>query len=134
MGEMRRLSLEPDPRALRVARDAVAALGPAIPNDVVDRARLVLGELVANSIRHGRLRPGERIDVTIELMPDRLRCTVVDPGHGLNRAADAWWFAERAGWGLRMTEALASRWSVERRRGTEAWFEIDVPSGGEGAA
>ena len=127
MPEVRRLLLEPDPRSLRSTRDVVADLGSRLPMEVVDRARVVLGELVANSILHGALRPGDRIEVVLELHEDRLRCTVADPGRGLRRQADEDWFRLHAGWGFWIVSELASRWSVTRRKRTEAWFEIDLP-------
>jgi two-component sensor histidine kinase len=134
MAEVRRVLLEPDSRSLRATRDVVADVGSTLSADVVDRARIALGELVANSIVHGALRPGDRIEVTLDLDEDRLRCTVADPGRSLRRPADEEWFRRRAGWGFWIVSELVSRWSVAHRRRTEAWFEIDLPSGERGDA
>ncbi len=74
-----RLRLGCDPAVVAEARRAVGRFEPGVPGPVLDSARLVVTELVTNSIVHG-IREGDGwVDVTIEQRARCLRIEVSDP-------------------------------------------------------
>lgn len=121
---LRRFELPRDAQAPAAARRAVDELRPALDADTHADARLLISELVTNSVRHGN---GDRVTVMIDAdRPSVLRCEVVDDGGGFvprgrgNR--------EVGGWGLDLVEQIAASWGV-REGSTHVWFEIPTPSG-----
>jgi anti-sigma regulatory factor (Ser/Thr protein kinase) len=122
---LRRLEFPRDQRAPAAARRAVEELSPTLDGDTVSDVRLLVSELVTNSVRHGG---GETIALLIDAdVPGKLRCEVIDDGHGFvprARKADA-----IGGWGLNLVEQIASSWGV-REGSTHVWFELpaDAPA------
>jgi hypothetical protein len=117
-------------RARRFALDAATELagGPALEPEGLDALRLLASEVVANVVVHARtsmqLRAWVehgcvRIEVSDDLPPD----PAVRPGDG-------------EAYGLRLVEALASRWGVDATpEGKTVWFELrDVSPNGLGPA
>lgn len=115
-----------DPRSISNARDAVAGLGFALDEETVATVRLLVSELVTNSVRHAR--PGGHIELSLSATPDSVRVEVVDAGAGFTPRPRAEGQDEASGWGLHLVEALSHRWGTERERGMLIWFEIDIPS------
>ena len=103
------------------ARNAVASVCADVDRGLARDARLLVSELVTNSVLHG---DGDRIRLVLDLdHRGRLRCEVIDGGDGfvpLARAADR---TESGGWGLELVERLSERWGV-REGSTHVWFEI----------
>jgi signal transduction histidine kinase len=118
---VRTLDIVRDDRAPVVARLTLDDLDPALPEDLLEDARLLVTELVTNSVRHGR---GESVRIVLDRPePDRLRCEVIDDGHGflpLARPVDS---KDEGGWGLYLVEKLAGEWGV-REGSTHVWFEL----------
>ena len=86
-----------------------------------DSLRIVVNELVANSLRHGGLGQHDHIDVTVETRPDHLRVDVYDRGVGFTHpSADK----RRSGIGLAMVQRLARHFGISRNGHTHAWAEI----------
>lgn len=110
------LTLPPVPESARRARHEIARSG--LDDDLEHTVSLLITEVVANSIRYG----GEgEIRVGATLAPGFARIEVLDTGPGFDpddRPDDS-------GFGLRLVDKLASRWGVERARGTLVWFEVD---------
>lgn len=103
-----------------MARQSIDDLRPALGADTVADARLLISELVTNSVQHGH---GDSIVVHIDAEdPGVLRCEVIDDGTG---------FVPRArqddtpvgGWGLDLVERIAASWGV-REGSTHVWFEL----------
>jgi anti-sigma regulatory factor (Ser/Thr protein kinase) len=88
----------------------------------VERAELLVSEVVTNSVRHADLDPEDRIDVHMHCSPSMLRVDVTDPGPGFDPVG----MRPRpgGGWGLWLMDQLATRWGVERDGNTHVWFEI----------
>lgn len=87
--------------------------------ETLDDARLLISELVTNSVQHGG---GDSIIVHIDGdLPDVLRCEVIDDGCGFVPRARA----DRVvgGWGLDLVEQIAASWGV-REGSTHVWFEL----------
>ena len=121
-----RLDLEvpATPGMLSGVRAALTEL-PLSPR-ALDDARLLVSELVANSMRHARLGPNDTIRVTAEVGHSRLRVDVVDGGRG-GTPARAGAIRPRpdaeSGWGLYLVETLSSRWGYGAGR---YWFELEI--------
>ena len=116
-----RTSLEKDPRSSATARRFVEeTLLRWDCGDVLEAVKLLVSELVTNSIVHGVSAP----EVAVLLRADALRIEVSDRGGGVpeaRRADDE----DTSGRGLALVEALSSAWGVEASGdGKTVWFEV----------
>ena len=114
-----------------VARRAVDSLAEQLPEDQLGDIRLLVSELVTNSLRHADLAPEDSI--VLRLLSDdvQVRVEVADPGPGFEfngRAEDP---DAVEGWGLYLVATLSDRWAVERN---VVWFELDRTPGIDAAA
>jgi anti-sigma regulatory factor (Ser/Thr protein kinase) len=115
------VDIERDPRAPAAARRAVERFDGRLPDEVLADVRLLVSEVVTNSVKYGGGR-----DVTLRVEgPDPLRVEVVDRGAGFVPLARNRPTTEVGGWGLHMVELLSDRWGVFEGS-THVWFEIDV--------
>jgi signal transduction histidine kinase len=123
---MRTYDIDRDDRAPVVARHALDDLAPEIDSALLEDARLLVTELVTNGVRHGR---GEHVRLILDApQPDRLRCEVIDDGHGFLPIARQVESSEPGGWGLYLIEKLAETWGV-REGSTHVWFELTAQPG-----
>ena len=118
-----------DARAPSIARRMVDEIGDVLDPQCAEQARLLLSEVVSNSVRHGE---GETVRVLLDAVQGgELRCEVMDEGHGfVPKARDKPSMVE-GGWGLHLVETLSRRWGV-REGSTHVWFELAAagsPSG-----
>ena len=87
--------------------------------------RLLVSELVANSVRHaGLAEPTDR--VKLELSDSRLRVEVRDPGEVRVPRRGPRSSAVEGGRGLQIVAAIAHRWGIDRDEPIAVWFEIDL--------
>jgi anti-sigma regulatory factor (Ser/Thr protein kinase) len=106
-------------------REALGDLG--LPSAVLADARLLVNELVTNSIRHSGLGPEDQIRIRAEWSGSRLRVDVYDrPGSrrptpvvGSIRPSPG----AQSGWGLYVLDRVAQRWGVVSGR---YWFELQL--------
>jgi anti-sigma regulatory factor (Ser/Thr protein kinase) len=89
-------------------------------------ARLLITELVTNSVRHANIGAQGTIDVGLRWSDSALHVSVTDDGPGFDpesatKSSDGRRYGGR---GLLMVDALADRWGVERSGATRVWFEI----------
>jgi two-component sensor histidine kinase len=110
--------LPPDAASVVLARRAVEAL-PLTPGRTGE-VKLIVSELVTNSIEHADLGVGDRIQVVARVDPrGALHVEVRDPGPGPPPNA-------RRGMGWRILERMADRWGIDRLEGqARVWFELD---------
>jgi anti-sigma regulatory factor (Ser/Thr protein kinase) len=120
------LHLPVGPRAASAARSSLAALNGRIPERIFEDLRLLVTELVTNSVRHAGLEGDEPIRLRVDCRPDAIRVEVVDKGPGFEPAVRADPEPEPSGWGLYLVERLADRWGVDSDGNTVVWFEIDT--------
>lgn len=119
--------LAPVAGSIAEARRSVDAYAQMLTDGTGEDARLMISELVTNSIRHGRLHPGETIEVTAEMDTDVLRISVRDPGGGFDAPRRSHEQGSEGGWGLFLVGRLAERWGVSRAGGrTTVWFEVPL--------
>jgi anti-sigma regulatory factor (Ser/Thr protein kinase) len=93
-----------------------------LPSDLLEDARLLVTELVSNSIRHAGLRPTDLILVRTSWNGARLRIEVRDGGAEPGSASLCRAPGSEAGWGLYLVDRLAARWGARAGRW---WFELD---------
>jgi anti-sigma regulatory factor (Ser/Thr protein kinase) len=124
-----------DMQAPAGARSAVTGfLDDRVPAAVLDSARLVVSELVTNSVRHCGVCDGVVV-VGIELTATMVRLEVADPGRAgviRPRRPDR---VGGGGFGLHLVQSLSERWGLERASGgTRVWAQllrIPQASGGD---
>jgi transcriptional regulator with XRE-family HTH domain len=110
------------------ARNAMSAVGVGLPLEQLETARLLVSELVTNSVRHGPTIEGATVDVFIGVRRDQLRVEVSD---GAAEDARPKTPTEEGGYGLALIAALATRWGGACEDGLNVtWFELDLPSPG----
>ena len=107
------------------------ALGTlAIPADVLEDAKVLVSELVGNSVKHAGLNVDDHVHVTAEWSGERLRVTVHDrdrPWMPPVAAAIRPRPGANSGWGLFIVDQLASRWGTDE---SGYWFELEIVSNG----
>ena len=114
------VALRPEPAAISAARRVLTREG--LDADLQHTVCLLTSEVVTNCVRHGGLKESDRIVLAARLAPDFVRVEVRDPGPGFDPDVRH----GSPGYGLRMLDMLASRWSVDRDdNGCRVWFELD---------
>ena len=88
--------------------------------------RLLVTELVANSVRHAGLDASDHITVMLELSLSRVRVEVRDPGEGFAFPLREQTRDSEGGRGLQIVAAISNRWGIERSSPIAVWFEIDL--------
>jgi anti-sigma regulatory factor (Ser/Thr protein kinase) len=121
------LSVPARPESLGAVRQALDRLG--LPPDSVDEARLLVTELVSNSIRHAGMGPDDLVRVVAERSGAVVRISVSDTGPGIPAGVAGSIRPSpgaRAGWGLFLVDRMAARWGTDPGDGT-VWFELELP-------
>ena len=115
------LTLPAELGSIPLARRAVDRLEGGVDEDRLEALRLLVSEMVSNSIRHGQ---GSRtVDVRIWLGRRSIRLEVEDRGPGFRRPrGDP---ESGGGWGLVIVDRLAQRWGVRSGPKTTVWLELD---------
>jgi len=116
------------PRTLNPLIDLRLPVGPMAPGNArraLDEIRLLVSELVTNSVRHAGMRPEEWIGLHVKVVPDSVRVEVADGGPGFETGQPLPSMYQDSGWGLYLVEQIADRWGVDHDPGTRVWFEID---------
>jgi anti-sigma regulatory factor (Ser/Thr protein kinase) len=100
------------------------------PRDAVQNAQLVLTELLANEIKHGRYAPSDPLICKVNLRRSTVRIEVRHAGPPFEMpAAPVHPSLEmrETGWGLALITRLADRWGVTENEGSrQVWAEIDL--------
>jgi anti-sigma regulatory factor (Ser/Thr protein kinase) len=134
-GELVEVVIALDVRAPGAARDVVEeCLERRAVASAVESAKLLVSELVTNSLRHGGGAMDEVV-VSVELMPDWFRVGVQDSGSDAVIAAHPADLDNGGGFGLNLVQMLSERWGVERlaEGGTQVWAQL-LRSGRDSAA
>jgi len=115
------------PEAPSAARTIVSGwLGGRAHGQLDDDARLLVSELVTNSVRHAAQPAGAPVHMRADAADGVIRVEVHDQGHGpvFRHGADG----QPGGYGLDLVERIATRWGVSRDHGTRVWFELAAPA------
>jgi anti-sigma regulatory factor (Ser/Thr protein kinase) len=127
VGQHRALSLRlrGGPLAPSAAREALDRLQrDGLEDSGSQSARLLVSEVVTNSVRHAGATADDWIGFDVELSPDLLRVQVTDHGPGFRAAPTLAPPDQPSGRGLFLVSELADRWGTEDE-GRHVWFELD---------
>jgi anti-sigma regulatory factor (Ser/Thr protein kinase) len=119
------------PYAVTAARLALADLESHLDASVAFDVRLLVSELVTNSVQHASVSAEDSILLVVSLGDEAVRVTVSDDGPGFEPPASPPPDDADAGWGLFLVEQLADSWGVGEG-GKGVWFEIHRGRGQEG--
>jgi anti-sigma regulatory factor (Ser/Thr protein kinase) len=114
-----------DATAPGVARRIVSTcLAESVVPLTLEHARLIVSELVTNSLRHADLPDAATVRVSAAIAGGILRIEVEDGGSNgavVRRTPNR---DHGGGFGLNIIDALALRWGVKRGGGTVVWVEL----------
>ena len=110
------------PYAVTAARLALADLESQLETSVAFDVRLLVSELVTNSVQHAQVAAEDSIVLAVSFTDRCVRVEVRDDGPGFEPPSAPPPEDADAGWGLFLVEQLADAWGVE---GKTVWFEID---------
>lgn len=120
------MQLRPGAQAAGEGRHALDPLGGAIEQAQLDTLRLLVTELVTNSVRHAAATAFIALDVAI--YSNAVRVAVSDHGRGFRPDESPQPHTDRpGGWGLCLVDRLSDRWGVSLGERTSVWFEMDRP-------
>jgi serine phosphatase RsbU (regulator of sigma subunit)/anti-sigma regulatory factor (Ser/Thr protein kinase) len=126
------IDLEPVPESTPLARRAIAPLERELDPILFEDLRLVVSELVTNSVRHAGLGRSVAIALRVTHVEGALRVEVTDPGVGFEPGTPRPSIDGRGGWGLYIVERLADRWGVKREgERITVWLEWDLDRSAE---
>jgi anti-sigma regulatory factor (Ser/Thr protein kinase) len=119
------MRLRPGPQAVGEGRHALDRLDGSISDEQLGELRLLVTELITNSVRHGA--PAKSwITLDVDIYTNAVRVAVGDPGPGFEPAESPQPHSDRpGGWGLCLVDRLSDRWGVEGGEVTSVWFELD---------
>jgi|1186.fasta_scaffold97540_3 anti-sigma regulatory factor (Ser/Thr protein kinase) len=107
------------------ARNALLALDGRVPADLLNDIRLLVSELVTNSVRHSGIANHEPVRMQVQVTESTVRVEVADRGKGFDpvpRDADR---SRPGGWGLYLVDQMSDRWGVTCNHLNRVWFEMD---------
>jgi serine phosphatase RsbU (regulator of sigma subunit)/anti-sigma regulatory factor (Ser/Thr protein kinase) len=113
------------PGAVPQAREAIGQLEPRLEHAMFANVRLLVSELVTNSVRHAQASASGSLELRAKVFTDRVRVEVGDDGHSFDPREQVVSRDNPSSWGLYLVDQLADRWGVANTDGTSVWFEID---------
>jgi anti-sigma regulatory factor (Ser/Thr protein kinase) len=114
-----RTALAPDRQAPARARAILGRFDEELPASGLRVVRLLVSELVANSVRHGMTSTADEICLEAVLDEQTLRIAVTDRGSDTDPEAIS-------GRGLWLVAKLSDRWGIDNGSGSRVWFELDL--------
>jgi anti-sigma regulatory factor (Ser/Thr protein kinase) len=120
------ISLPANASSATAARTEVTRrLAERITSGALDDVRLLLTELITNSLRHGGVTADDKIGVKAQLTDGTVRIEVHDPGRDgppeVRKPGP-----RGGGYGLFLVDRLTSQWGVDRQDGTTVWAELSA--------
>ena len=116
----------PEPEVVTTARHTLDGLADLLPAEKLEDVRLVVSELVTNSILHAGLSTEDQISLTVKVSAGSVRGRVCDLGSGFEVPSEPSPRSDMSGgWGLPIVETISDRWGVEGNSHVCVWFEID---------
>jgi len=120
------------PYAVTAARLALADLDSALDPSTAFDVRLLVSELVTNSVQHASIGAEESIRLHVDMGGESVRVEVMDSGPGFELKDPIPDQATDSGWGLFLVNQIADRWGVNQQKDSCVWFEIDRKDEGAG--
>ncbi len=114
------------PMAAGMARHALDGLDVHLSAEMFAAVRLLVTELVTNSLRHANLAEEDQVELAVAVTDEDVRLEVADPGAGFDPQTREGALEREGGWGLYLVDCLADRWGVTREPQTTVWLEMDL--------
>ena len=111
------------PYAVTAARLALADLDTHLDESTAFDVRLLVSELVTNSVQHAQVSADDSIVLLVSIKDDAVRVEVRDEGPGFQPPAEPPPDDADSGWGLFLVGQLADSWG-QGSDGKGVWFEI----------
>jgi anti-sigma regulatory factor (Ser/Thr protein kinase) len=118
------LRLRGGPEAAAKARRAISKLRADIDPPLMETLRLLVTELVSNSVRHAR---SDTVVLRVLVGRSVVLTEVSEEGPGFDpdHSVAGKPGTDESGWGLFLVERLAHRWGVSQAEdATKVWFEL----------
>jgi anti-sigma regulatory factor (Ser/Thr protein kinase) len=116
------------PEAVPAARRALAEALDGRPDELVERAKIVLSELITNGIRHGADPQLGWVRMVVSERAGVVRIEVTDsgesPGAPRTRTAAP---DQTGGWGLYLVANLTTSWGYSLDGDRTVWCELEPP-------
>jgi anti-sigma regulatory factor (Ser/Thr protein kinase) len=114
------------PTAPREARASLEGLGMALSPPAMETVRLIVSELIANSVVHSGMKAGEPIAMRVKLSRSAVRIEVTDDGSSQpTLGIDERDHLPEEHPGMYLVAQLADRWGVEIEDRRTTWAEVD---------
>jgi anti-sigma regulatory factor (Ser/Thr protein kinase) len=120
-----KLRLSSGPDAVAAARHGLDSLAQKVEPERLHDMRLLVSELVTNSVRHAGADRSEELELEVRVSDETIHVSVTDRGPGFEAAPRVPEDDPGSGWGLFLVEQLSDRWGVELNGSTQVWFEIE---------
>jgi anti-sigma regulatory factor (Ser/Thr protein kinase) len=105
-----------------LARRALTELDGKIDENVLPDVRLLVSELITNSVKYGGDGP---VRLEVKADGDRIRAEIIDQGVGFTPVKRNDDLDKVGGWGLHLVQQLTTSWGTYEGS-THVWFEIDL--------
>jgi anti-sigma regulatory factor (Ser/Thr protein kinase) len=112
------------PEAASRARQSLMEFRARLDPRVFEDLRLLVSELVTNSLRHAGLSRRDEIRLHVALTDRVIRVEVCDSGPGFFPREDAPSLYQQSGWGLFLVKQIADRWGIRKNNNACVWFEL----------
>ena len=122
-GESIRVRIAGDQAAAGRARAELSRLRSMLDDPIVENIRLLVTELVTNSVRHAK---ASTIELMVVVSRTRVHVEVANPGGGFEPRPSGPEDSD-SGWGLFLVDRLSDDWGVTQSTGTDyqrVWFEL----------
>ena len=121
------------PYAVTAARLALADLDEHLDASAAFDVRLLVSELVTNSVQHGGAGPDDSVRLDVSFTDQIVRVQVSDNGPPFTPPASPPPDDADRGWGLFLVQQLAQDWGMADGV-SGVWFEVRRTGEGEGEA
>jgi anti-sigma regulatory factor (Ser/Thr protein kinase) len=111
-------------QAPAMARQALRGVSPRFDRDSFEDLRLLVSELVSNSVVHGDAGASSWVRLHVDLHDQTAEVEVSNPGRGFTPGPGRPGPDQESGRGLDMLRALADRWGVSSNNVTRVWFQL----------
>ncbi len=107
-------------------------LAHAVPGDRLGDMQLLVTEIVANCVRHGRVGEDGEIDLLVSLDSGVARVEVRDTGIQADPRVTTPDLSGGGGFGMVLVERMSRSWGVDHEPTVVMWFELEFEALGGG--
>jgi serine/threonine-protein kinase RsbW len=108
-------------------------LAGVVPRDRLGDLQLLVTEIVANCVRHGRVGEDGEIDLLVKLAGDVARVEVRDTGIQVDPRVKTPDLSGGGGFGMVLVERMSRAWGVDHEPAVVMWFELSLAPEAGGA-